>query len=68
MTKIKKITKHGQDTMPFLCDSCNNHVQIDTYDVLTAAEGTGLHCPICGAESEYLEVEPISKEHENEKN
>ena len=54
--------------MSFLCDSCNNHVQIDTYDVLTAAEGTGLHCPICGAESEHLEVEPISKEHENETN
>ena len=54
MNKIKRITKHGQDEMIFHCDSCENTVAIDTFDVLKA-EGD-LHCPVCGAESDNLEL------------
>lgn len=41
---------------------------INRYDVLIAGFKNKLHCPICGAGSEHLEVEPINKEHENENN
>lgn len=34
MLDIKKITKHGQDSMLFDCDNCNNTVNIDFFDLV----------------------------------
>ena len=62
MTKnIKEITKHGQDTMDFNCDGCNNTISIDTLDVLLAEDN--LHCPICGAGPNHLFLKEDDNEH-----
>lgn len=50
----KRLTGHGQDEMLFHCDSCHKNSLLDTYDVLTAADG--LHCPLCGDNAEHLTV------------
>ena len=68
MSKFTQETRKKFSTIPFYCDNCNNHVMINRYDVLIAGFKSKLHCPICGAGSEHLEVEPINKEHENENN
>lgn len=34
MTKIRQITKHGQEQLLFTCSNCKNTVAIDTYDLL----------------------------------
>lgn len=52
MLDIKKITKHGQDSMLFDCDNCNNTVNIDFFDLLKAEDNP--HCPICGADDNHL--------------
>jgi len=52
MLDIKKITKHGQDSMLFDCDNCNNTVNIDFFDLLKAEDNP--HCPICGAGDNHL--------------
>ena len=49
---LSKITR--TDEMLFHCDSCHKNSLLDTYDVLTAADG--LHCPLCGDNAEHLTV------------
>lgn len=58
MSKFTQKTRNKFSTIPFYCDNCNNYVMINRYDVLIAGFKTKLRCPICGAGSEHLEVEP----------
>lgn len=54
MTKIRQITKHGQEQLLFTCSNCKNTVAIDTYDLLQAEEN--IHCPVCGADGSHLDI------------